>query len=265
MVTLATAAAMAQERDRRHITPVDPETNKVLTPPKGISEEEITRFREGDTTSLAELARRDSLKKVYTKYPRLTSLWIGASFSDAILMLFKQSYGSFGLSATLNMWNRIQPAVEMGVGFANSTPDDLNFTYKGKLSPYFKLGVNYNFLFKNVPDYQLFLGARVGYSTFGYDITDVQYSNSYWQEYQTFDIRGERSHALWGELLAGLKVKIAGAWSLGWAVRYHRMFSYKKTEHSRPWFVPGFGARNSNFAFGMSVFYTLPLAPRPSN
>ena len=84
-----------------------------------------------------------------------------------------KSYASADINATLNMWNRLQPTIELGLGWAKSTPDDLYFTYRGKPSPYFKVGANYNFLFKSSPDYQAIVGIRLGYSTFGYDVTDV--------------------------------------------------------------------------------------------
>ena len=63
--------------------------------------------------------------------------------------------------------------LELGLGMANDSPDDMNFTYRGKLSPYVRVGANYNFMFKRAPRYQLLVGARLGFSTFGYDITDV--------------------------------------------------------------------------------------------
>jgi hypothetical protein len=146
----------------------------------------------------------------------------------------------------------------MGLGWAKSTPDGMNFTYRGKPSPYFKVGANYNFLFKNSPDYQVYLGIRLGYSTFGYDVTDVLYSNSYWQETISDGI-SDRSHALWGEAGAGLRVKISGPISMGWMLRYHGIFNYGKSEHSRPWFIPGYGPRNSSLGFSLSIYYVLPL------
>jgi len=245
--------------NQRHITPVQPETNTVLTPPKGTSEEVIQRYISGDSTKAIQQARKDSLRRVYKRYPRLTDLTVGINFIEPLLMAFGQSYASTGVHATLNMWNRFQPVVELGVGFAKSTPDDMNFTYKGKFSPYFKVGANYNFMFKNTPDYQVGLGIRLGYSTFGYDVTDVHYTNSYWQEDLTYNLTGERSHALWGELVAGLRVKLWNHVSMGWAICYHTIFNYGKNDTSRPWFIPGYGPRSNPLGLSVSVCYTLPL------
>lgn len=257
MVALTSLAAMAQ--DQRHVTPVKPKTNRVQPPPKGTDEKIIQQYINGDSTSAAEEARKDSLRRVYKRYPRLTDLSFGVNLAEPLFMALGQSYASADVSATLNMWNRFQPTIELGLGWANNAPEDMNFSYKGKPSPYVKLGANYNILFKNTPDYQVFLGVRLGYSTFSYDVTDINYTNSYWNENLAFDINGERSHALWGEAGLGLKVKLWDRLSMGWMLRYHGLFTHGKTEHSEPWFIPGFGPRNSSLGFSLSVHYTLPL------
>ena len=250
----------AQDQQQRKVTPVKPSTNKVLTPPKGTDEKIIQQYLSGDTAQARAEERKDSLAKIYPRYPKLTELSLGLNFGDAILMAFGQKYSSFDVSATLNMWNRFQPVLIMGMGRAKDTPEDMNYTYTGKLSPYFKIGANYNFLFKNEPKYQLYLGVRLGYSIFKYDITDVSINNPYWGEFDhNYQLKGISSNALWGEFLAGLKVNIASNWSLGWEVKFHGIFKYKNNENSKPWYIPGYGTRNGKWAFGLSLYYTIPL------
>ncbi len=264
LVLFTAVSALAQEPDKRHVTPVKPETNQVKPPPKGTAERLIQQYITGDSSAAMQEARRDSLRRIYTRYPRLTDLSIGVNFIEPLFMAFGQSYASADVSATLNMWNRLQPAIELGIGWAKSTPDDKNFTYKGKPSPYVKVGANYNFMFKNSPDYQAYAGVRLGYSTMGYDVTDVHYWNSYWQEEQRFDITGERSHALWWEAGVGIKVKLFDKFAMGWMVRYHNLLNHGKNKHSRPWFIPGYGPRGSSLGLSLSLYYTLPFHRRPS-
>ena len=258
MIVVAIGAG-AQEPDRRHVTPVKPETNQVKPPPKGTDEKIIQQYISGDSTEAINEARKDSLRRAYKRYPKLTDVAFGLNFAEPLFMAFGQTYASVDVNATLNMWNRLQPTAELGLGWAKSTPDDMNFTYHGKPSPYFKVGANYNFLFKNSPNYQAYLGIRLGYSTFTYDVTDVHYTNSYWSEDLTGSILGERSHALWGEAGVGLRVKLSGPLSLGWMIRYHGIFNYGKSDHSRPWFIPGYGPRNSSLGLSVSIYYVLPL------
>jgi len=259
MVMLTAATLNAQEPDKRHVTPVKPETNQVKPPPKGTDEKIIQQYITGDTaTALAE-ARKDSLRRVYKRYPLLTDLAIGVNFVEPIFMAFGQTYASADINATLNMWNRVQPTVEVGLGWAKTSPEDNNFTYKGKPSPYIKVGANYNLMFKNSPDYQALIGLRLGYSTFGYDVTDIRYNNSYWHEHLTANVTGQHSHALWGEAGLGLKVKLWERVSMGWMIRYHGLFSYGKNGQSRPWFIPGYGPRKSSLGFSLGINYILPV------
>ena len=259
LLGVMTLTATAQEPDRRHVTPVKPETNRVQPPPKGTDEKVIQQYLTGDSAAAVDEARRDSLRRVYKHYPLLTDLSIGVNFIEPLFMAFGQSYASADVNATLNMWNRVQPTIELGLGWAKTTPEDMNFTYRAKPSPYVKLGANYNFMFKNSPDYQVLAGIRLGYSTFGYDITDVSYHSGYWQEDINYDLKGEHSHALWGEAGVGLKVKLFNQFSMGWMIRYHGIFSYGKNDNSRPWFIPGYGPRGNSLGFSLGISYTLPL------
>lgn len=260
IVALVAVTVAAQEKNERKVTPVKPATNKVLTPPKGTDEEVIQRYLSGDSAQARAKEVKDSLARIYPHYPKLTELSLGFNFGDAVFMAFGQKYSSFDLSATLNMWNRFQPVVVMGLGRAKETPQDMNFTYTGKLSPYFKLGANYNFLFKNEPRYQLYAGVRLGYSSFKYDITNVDINNPYWGEYGiNYEMRDVSSNALWGEFLLGLKVGIISNLALGWEVKFHGIFKEKNIDSGKPWYIPGYGARNGKWAFGISLYYTIPL------
>jgi len=260
MAALVVLAMAAQDDQKRKVTPVKPSTNKVLTPPKGTEEKIIQQYLSGDTAQARAQERKDSLAKIYPHYPQLTELSLGFNFADALMMVFGQKYSAFDVSATLNMWNRFQPVLAFGLGRAKDTPDDMNFTYTGKLSPYFKLGANYNFLFKNEPQYQLYAGVRLGYSTFKYDITDVTINNPYWGEYDVnYELKGLTGNALWGEFLLGLKVGLTSNWALGWEAKFHGMFKEKKNDSGKPWYIPGYGTRNGNWAFGISLYYTIPL------
>ena len=264
ILALGTMSMAAQQPDKRHVTPVKPETNRVQPPPKGTAEKVIQQYISGDTTAAMQEQRRDSLRRAYHHYPLLTDLSIGINVAEPLFMALGQSYASVDVNATLNMWNRLQPTLELGLGWASNTPDGMNFTYRGKPSPYVKVGANYNFMFKNSPDYQIFLGIRLGYSTFGYDVKDVRYVNTYWQEDIKYSITGEHSHAWWGEAGLGLKVRLVDRLSMGWMVRFHNMFSYGKSDRSRPWFIPGYGPREGSLAVSINLAYTLPLTRKSS-
>ena len=248
-----------QSTSGRTITPVMPSTNTTLTPPRGTDEKIIKRYLEGDTVSAREEERKDSLKRIYPHYPLLTDITVGINIGDPLAQLLGQKYGGIDVSATLNMWNRLQPVLEFGLGRVTETPDELNYTYRTPLSPYLKLGANYNFLYKSEPKYQLIAGARLGATTFKYDVTDISLTSGYWREQSTAELRGESSRALWCELLAGVRVEVWRHISLGWQLKWHTLLSCKDNENSRPWYIPGMGDRERHWSFAFNICYTIPL------
>lgn len=257
--TDSVSAAVVKTQSRRRITPVKPETNVVLLPGKDVDDKLMELFLTGDTIKAMEEARRDSIKKAYTHYPLLTDLTVGFNFADLILAAAGQDHMSTDVSVTLNMWNRLQPVLELGVGRAKSTPDDMNYTYIGKLAPFGRIGANYNFTFKNIPDFQGIVGVRLGGTTFKYDIKDIHHHNSYWGEDDVTSITGQSGRALWFEVVAGLKVKIWKQLSLGWQAKFHSLLSEKQSVNGKPWYIPGYGTRNGSIAFSFSAYYTIPF------
>lgn len=215
------------------------------------------------------LASLDTVAKPKAKpvYPAYNGLSVGVNFGDALMMAFGQKFASFDVWADVSLWNWLFPVVEAGFGYARTSPENHNFTYRVKPSFFCKVGFNYNFLYKSKPDYQLYVGFRAGFSNFGWEVTDVTIDNSYWQDSTGFDMTGMRSTAWWGEAVAGIKVKIVSRFSLGWNIRWH--FPFKVTAAhasglpgnlddsatSKPWFIPGYGG-SLPFSFALSAIWT---------
>ena len=120
--------------------------------------------------------------------------------------------------------------------------------------------MNYNFMYKSNPDYQVYLGVRLGYSSYKYDITDITINSDYWGQTNNFSILDQKANAFYGQALAGLKVKIWKSISLGWSLRYGFKIKQKYAENSIPWFIPGYGTGALSATF--SLIYTLPINTR---
>lgn len=252
---LMIAVAMAAHAQKK-ITPVENDDDKPAQP--------VLHYYDKHGNPLDEpvlfLADLDTVAKVKPGpvYPLLTGVELGVNFFDAILAAAGQKHQSYDIWASLPLWNWFSPVVELGLGFADNKPDNGNFHYKGKPSFYGKIGFDYNFLYKSSPDYKVFVGYRVGYSSFKYDITDITVNSPYWDQSNTFSITGQKGSAFYGEVVAGLKVKIWERISMGWSVRYRMKFNIKGGSNSNPWFVPGYGAKTALRA-SFSVIYTLPI------
>lgn len=244
---------------QKKITPVDDDPTKPRQP--------VLHYYDKHGNPLDEpvlfLADLDTVKKAGPKpvYPLLQSVSVGVNFFDGVMLLAGQKHASFDVWAELSLHNWFQPVVEFGLGFADNRPEEGNFRYKGKPSFYGKLGINYNFLYKSNPDYQVHIGLRGGYSSFRYDITDITINSPYWDQSNRFSILDQKAHALYGEVLGGIKVKIWKGISMGWDFRYKFKFSNSKGSNSDPWFIPGYGTK-SPISASFSLIYTIPLSKK---
>lgn len=240
---------------QKKITPVDNDPNKPAQPTLHYYDKHGNPLEE-PVLFMAEL---DTVTSVKPKpvYPLLYSANIGFNFFDGIMSLFGQSFQSYDLQASVSLYNWVEPIVEFGLGFANNHPENSNFRYENKPSFYGKIGFNYNFMYKSNPDYQVYLGLRFGYTSFNYNITDITINSDYWGQSNTVSIMNQHSNTIYGQALAGLKVKIWKWFSLGWNIRYGFKMKQSKDANSNPWFVPGYGTGALSASF--SLIYTIPI------
>ena len=248
---LATFPASSQKK----ITPVDNDPNKPKQPTLHYYDKHGNPLEE-PVMFLTDLDTVTNVKPGPV-YPLLYSASIGLNFFDGIMMLAGQKHGSFDLQASVNLYNWIEPVIECGIGIANNNPEDGNYHYKGKPSFYGKIGFNYNFMYKSNPDYQIFLGFRAGFTSFSYDITDITINSDYWGQSNSFSLPTQKSHASYGQALAGIKVKIWKNISMGWSFRYGFIFNKTNGAQSAPWFIPGYGTSSLTASF--SIFYNIPI------
>ncbi len=193
------------------------------------------------------------------EFPLFHALSVGVNVWDPLLRAFGQHYGIADAWVELSLHNRYKPIAEVGLGLADYTPSGSNFTYRSPMSVYFRLGVNYNFLYNSNPDYSFFAGLRYGFSPFSYSIDNVTVDSPYWDETSVFNIPATRTTAGWIEFCLGLRVKIWGPISAGWTVKYQSLVHNGKAPHGKPWYVPGFGARTSPISGSFSFVYTFGI------
>lgn len=203
-------------------------------------------------------------KKTQINYPKFHALTMGVDVWDPVMRLIGQKYGGTEVWAELSLYNRFKPVVEIGLGAANDTPEDGNYTYKTPLTPYFRLGMNYNFLFGKTDDYQFHGGLRYGFSSFSYGVNNVTMDAGYWNEPSVFDLPSQKSNVGYFQIVAGLKVRIVDNLFLGWSFKYSHILHESKNTYGQPWYIPGFGTRGSAVTGAFSVMYTIPLSKKTS-
>ncbi|MCC8113576.1 MAG: DUF6048 family protein [Bacteroidales bacterium] len=193
------------------------------------------------------------------QYPLWHAVSVGVDIWNPVMRAFGQHFGLIDFSAQLSIHNRYKPVFETGLGLANNTPADNNFTYKSPLSIYFRVGMDYNFLYNSSPDYQFLGGLRFGFSPFSYSIEDITISSTYWDLDAHPTIPGQHATVLWWEVAFGLRVKLWGPISAGWTFRFHSIMHDYKGEYGRPWYIPGYGSRGGAINGSFTIAYTIPL------
>lgn len=211
------------------------------------------------------LATLDTVQKVKSKpiYPLYNGITLGVNFGDLLFYAFGQRSGSYDVWANVSLFNWIFPTVELGLGYANDTPEHQNYTYKVSPSFFAKIGADYNFLYKSNPDYKVFAGFRAGFTRFNYSLRNVTVNSDYWGQTQNFSIDGLKSTSFYGELLAGIQVKIVSRFSLGWDLRWHFKFKTTSDGYNSPWFIPGYGA-SLPVSVHISATWTIPAPQKPA-
>lgn len=194
------------------------------------------------------------------KYQLFHAINVGVNFFDPLMRLCGQKYGGADAYVNLSLHNRYLPTFEFGMGQADYSPADNNYTYKTPLSPYFKLGLDYNFMYNKDPDYQFFAGLRYGFSPFKYTISDVTLTNGgYWGEDTPMAFDQVSATAGWIEFVLGLRVKLFKQISAGWSVKYHSIVHQSHPAVGDAWYIPGYGSSTSSLAISFAITYTLPF------
>lgn len=197
--------------------------------------------------------------------PLLYAATVGVDAWDGLMRAFGQRYGLVGVTAQLNMHNRYLAAVDFGIGQGAYNGNGDAYSYRSPLACYFRVGMDYNFLYNSNPDYIFTAGFRYGISPFTFAVDDIRTSDPYWGETGTFSIPSHRVFAGWVEVGLGLRVRLWGAISAGWTVKYHSVLHLSGTDLGQPWYIPGYGSRNGAVTGAVHVYYTIPLSGHPAH
>lgn len=273
LIIVALAAVLPLDGfSQRRVTPVEP-----ATPGAPQKKEAVTKTRPSSVIEVEDLAGDVILVDTITGlefndsillppppkmiFPLIYQLAVGINVWDPVMRIFGQKNGVADIWAELNMHNRYFPFIDFGLGTCDDTPADANFTFKTPMSPFYKIGCSYNFLYNSNPDYKLLAGLRYGFSHFEWSADDITVDEGYWQDPSRFSITDCKATAGYWEFTLGVRVKIAGNLSMGWNVIYHALLHESKDPLGQPMYIPGFGKRNSAVTGNFSVIYNF-LMPK---
>ena len=170
-------------------------------------------------------------------------------------------YASTEANVECNLLNRYFPVFELGYGSIDTINEETDIHYKTS-APYFRIGAGYNIFSKKpyLPG-KMLVGARLGFSSFSYDVEAPAMTDPVWGETSIpVSFQGVKSNASWLELVAEVRTNVYKNFHLGFSVRYKSLFSVKKSENSEPLYIPGYGKNKSNgFGITYNISYKLPF------
>ena len=104
------------------------------------------------------------------KETALQGVYLSGDVFGYIYPIFvKDKYYSADLALTANLNNRFFPVVEVGIGHTNMVSQLYEIGYSTR-APYYRIGMDYNMQYKNGKPNYIYLGGRVGYTTFDYSV-----------------------------------------------------------------------------------------------
>lgn len=175
------------------------------------------------------------------------------------------------VAVDVNLKNRFFPIVEVGYGGTDAWND--NGTHYKSSAPYFRIGLNYNALYKKKFDNFLFVGLRYAMSSFKYDIEALAVNDpvwggsignpnqvdGVWGGSLPYNHKGMKGSMQWFEFCVGIRAHIWNRFYMGWGLRFKFRASSSTGAYGDPWYVPGYGKYGANtLGVTYTITYKLP-------
>lgn len=194
------------------------------------------------------------------KTPVYQGTYLSVDIFNPIATIFNGGRFEASVAVDVSLWQRLFPVVELGVMTVKDKQDTYCFEATGGFA---KVGFNYNFLnFKTDRKYDhiVYAGAQYGYSYTGYQLSDVQLSNDYWQESGVYNTPQRGAHFGWLEIHAGVRVQVYKNFFMGVALQVKTFGHYYQKLAAYPTYIAGFGVDKgtTNFGFLYHLAYQIP-------
>lgn len=218
------------------------------------------------------VATKKEKKPAEIEYPLYNGISVGVDLWGIGSSLFGGDFMSSEVVACVDLKHRFFPTVEVGYG-KTDTWNDEGIHYKSG-APYFRIGLDYNALYKKKHGQMLLVGVRYGYSSFLYDVASLEvndpiYGGSSSNPHLTDEIWGgsvlynhsDMKGALhWLEFGVGIRANIWKGLQMGWGLRFRFNLSASTGKYGDPWYVPGFGKYGDNtLGVQYTILYKLPF------
>lgn len=207
-----------------------------------------------DSISLSDTLKIDSViqQRQPSKLRTMLKTWGGVSVGADVVgpaMIFLSDYGQFEGFLKINIKGTYYPVFEAGLGVCDLVDDDTDICYKAK-APFFRVGLDYNFLQNKKQSNKLCIGLRYGFSTFKYDISGPGISDPIFGGEKAYNLTGLNCTSHWAEVVASVQVQIWKGFHMGWSVRYKADISTDESKYCKPYYIPGYGSTTDSTCWG---------------
>lgn len=206
-------------------------------------------------------------------FPLYNGTYVNVDLYGVGSKLLGGDFLSSEISIDVNLKNRFFPVLELGYGSTDAW-NERGTRYKSS-APFFRVGMNYNTMYKKANENHLYVGVRYAMSSVSYDIQSTTLEDPLWGEsignpnlddpiwggyLPQFDHKGLKATMHWFELVAGVRVKIYKDFLMGWSFRMKYRISSSPSQYGDPWYIPGFGTYDtSTMGITYSLIYKLPF------
>ena len=175
------------------------------------------------------------------------------AFGHIYPIFVKDKYYSTEVSLSASLKNRFFPVVEAGVGYTDMVSQLYEIGYSTR-APFYRVGMDYNMQYKNNKPGYIYLGVRVGYTAFEYNVDAPSLVDPVWGDESFVRFSDVPCRSIWAEAVGGVRAEVAKNFYMGWTLRYKYLFYQGSISNGGPWYVPGFGT-GKKMAFGAT--YTI--------
>lgn len=225
-----------------------------------------------NTQDYRPVATKKEKKPAEIEYPLFNGVSVGVDLWGIGSKLFGGDFLSSEVLIDVDLKHRFFPIVELGYGKTDAWNDD-GIHYKSA-APYFRVGIDYNALYKKKHGQMILVGLRYGFSSFNYDIESLaledpiyggvignpNLTDDIWGGSVPYVHSGQKGTMHWVELCAGIRAHVWKAIYMGLGMRFRIKVSDAKSPYGDPWYVPGFGKYGSNtLGVQYTLIYKLPF------
>lgn len=218
------------------------------------------------------VATKQEKKPAEVEYPLYNGVSVGIDLWGIGSGLLGSDFISSEVVASVDLKHRFFPTIELGYGKTDAWNEE-GIHYKSG-APYFRIGMDYNALYKKKHGQMLLVGLRYGYSQFKYDVASLEISDpiygassmnpnltdDIWGGSVPYNHSGMKGALHWLEFGVGIRAHIWQGIYMGWGLRFRFKLFNSHGQYGDPWYVPGFGKYNGNsLGIQYTIMYKLPF------